>query len=142
MPRCVSLRRSCSVEGVFREIKLHRRYKKPSERRAHEKADAVVVTARQCASAWNGWAIKGKLVQPAPRRFSMAMSSRRELLGCCGVRPRVLAAPERCLSSRRLVCYRAGSVSGGTPGAETAVRKGLNSCRGAAAEGPRALSAR
>ena len=35
------LKKKLQREGVFREMKLHRRYEKPSERRAREKADAV-----------------------------------------------------------------------------------------------------
>ena len=35
------LKKKMQREGVFREMKLHRSYEKPSERRAREKADAV-----------------------------------------------------------------------------------------------------
>ena len=35
------LKKKMQREGVFREMKVHRRYEKPSERRAREKADAV-----------------------------------------------------------------------------------------------------
>jgi small subunit ribosomal protein S21 len=35
------LKKKLQREGVFRVMKLHRRYEKPSERRAREKADAV-----------------------------------------------------------------------------------------------------
>ena len=35
------LKKKMQREGVFREMKLHRSYEKPSERRVREKADAV-----------------------------------------------------------------------------------------------------
>jgi small subunit ribosomal protein S21 len=35
------LKKKMQREGVFREMRLHRNYEKPSERRVREKADAV-----------------------------------------------------------------------------------------------------
>ena len=35
------LKKKMQREGVFREMRAHRRYEKPSERRAREKADGV-----------------------------------------------------------------------------------------------------
>jgi small subunit ribosomal protein S21 len=35
------LKKKMQREGVFREMRRHRSYEKPSERRAREKADAV-----------------------------------------------------------------------------------------------------
>ncbi len=36
-----ALKKKMQREGVFREMKLRRRYEKPSERRAREKAEAI-----------------------------------------------------------------------------------------------------
>lgn len=35
------LKKKMQREGVFREMRTHRRYEKPSERRAREKADGI-----------------------------------------------------------------------------------------------------
>ena len=36
-----ALKKKMQREGIFREMKLHRSYEKPSERKAREKAEAV-----------------------------------------------------------------------------------------------------
>lgn len=35
------LKRKMQREGIFREMRLHRRYEKPSERRARQTAEAI-----------------------------------------------------------------------------------------------------
>lgn len=45
------LKKKMQREGVFREMRRHRNYEKPSERRAREKADAVPQDVAQADGA-------------------------------------------------------------------------------------------